>query len=304
MTKPVDTTVVGSSRLRIWWLAIRPATLTISISPVLVGVSLAWHDTGHVAWLPLALAAACALLIQIGTNLFNDVGDYERGADLSERLGPPRAVSSGWLEPGEVRRAVVYVFAAAMVAGTWLVAYGGWPILIVGLASIAAGIAYTGGPRPIAYSATGELFVFVFFGLVAVLGTYYLQAFAVTWGGVMAASMTGMLAAAVIVVNNYRDLDNDRVVGKRTLAVQAGRKWSQVEFVALLALPYPLLLGLAITSHAGWWLLLPASSMPMAAWIAKRFLTEAPGHGFNRILADTAQLQLIFSCLLAVALLL
>jgi len=303
VTKPGDTTVGGAARLRTWWLAIRPATLTISISPVLVGASLAWHDTGHVSWLPLALAAACALLIQIGTNLYNDVGDYERGADLSERLGPPRAVSSGWLEPGEVRRAVVYVFAAAMVAGTWLVAYGGWPILVVGLASIAAGIAYTGGPRPIAYSATGELFVFVFFGLVAVLGTYYLQAFALTWGGLLAATMTGMLAAAVIVVNNYRDLDNDRVVGKRTLAVQAGRKWSQVEFVALLAMPYLLLAGLAAFSHAGWWLLLPASSMPMAAWIAKRFFTEPPGRAFNRILADTAQLQLIFSCLLAVALL-
>ncbi len=304
MTKPVESAVDGSSRLHIWWLAIRPATLTISLTPVLVGTALAWHDAGRILWIPFILAASAALLIQIGTNLYNDVGDYERGADRAERLGPPRAVSSGWLEPGEVRRAVVLVFAAALVVGAGLAWHGGWPILLLGLASIAAGIAYTGGPRPIAYSATGELFVFVFFGLAAVLGTYYLQTFSWTWGGVLAASMIGALAAAVIVVNNYRDLDNDRSVGKRTLAVCAGRAWSQVEFVVLLGVPYALLLGLGSVTHAGWWLLLPFCSSPMAAWIAVRFIRERPGPGFNRLLADTAQLQLIFSCLLAVAFLL
>lgn len=304
MTKPVESAVGGTSRLRIWWLAIRPATLTISLAPVLVGVSLAWHDTGHILWIPFMLAAAAALLIQIGTNLYNDVGDFERGADRAERLGPPRAVSSGWLAPGEVRRAVVLVFAVALGVGAWLVWHGGWPILLLGLASIAAGIGYTGGPRPIAYSATGEFFVFVFFGLAAVLGTYYLQSFSWTWGGVLSASMIGSLAAAVIVVNNYRDLDNDRQVGKHTFAVRAGRFWSQVEFVVLLGVPYALLLALGRVTHVGWWLLLPLGSLPMAAWIALRFLRERPGPGFNRILADTAQLQLIFSGLLAAALLL
>jgi 1,4-dihydroxy-2-naphthoate octaprenyltransferase len=304
MTKPVETTVEGASRLRIWWLAIRPATLTISLAPVLVGASLAWHDAGNILWIPLILAAAAALLIQIGTNLYNDVGDYERGADLAERLGPPRAVSSGWLEPGEVRRAVLVVFTAALFVGVWLVWHGGWPILVLGLASIAAGVAYTGGPRPIAYSATGELFVFVFFGLGAVLGTYYLQAFSWSWAGVLSASMIGSLAAAVIVVNNYRDLDNDRQVGKRTFAVRAGRLWSRVEFVLLLVVPYALLLAFDRLAHLGWLLLLPLGSAPMAVWIAVRFFRERPGPGFNRILADTAQLQLTFSCLLAVALLL
>jgi len=304
MTKPVETTVGGTSRLRIWWLAIRPATLTISLAPVLVGASLAWHDTGRILWIPFILAGVAALLIQIGTNLYNDVGDYERGADRAERLGPPRAVSSGWLAASEVRRSVVLVFAIALGVGALLVWRGGWPILFLGLASIVAGIAYTGGPRPIAYSATGELFVFVFFGLVAVLGTYYLQTFLWTWGGVLSAGMIGALAAAVIVVNNYRDLDNDRQVGKHTFAVRAGRFWSKVEFVVLLGAPYALLAALGPITHVGWWLLLPFSSLPMAVWIAVRFLRERPGPGFNRILADTAQLQLIFSCLLAVALLL
>ena len=192
---------------------------------------------------------------------------------------------------------------APLLAGAWLVWFGGWPILAVGLASIIAGVGYTGGPRPIAYTATGELFVFVFFGLVAVLGSYYVQNLALTWAGVLSASIIGSLGAAVIVVNNYRDLDNDRAVGKRTLAVRIGRTWSRVEFVALVGLPYVLLLPLERFVHAGWWLLLPACSLPMAAWITARFLRERPGSGFNRILADTAQLQLIFSGLLAVALL-
>jgi 1,4-dihydroxy-2-naphthoate octaprenyltransferase len=302
--KPVESTATGIPRWRIWWLAIRPATLTISLVPVLVGAALAWHDAGRLLWAPFALAAIAALLIQIGTNLYNDVGDYERGADRSERLGPPRAVSSGWLTPSEVRSAVSFVFGAAVLVGAWLVWYGGWPIFALGVASVVAGYAYTGGPKPIAYSATGELFVFLFFGLGAVLGTYYLQTGALRWPAVAAAAMVGLLAAAVIVVNNYRDLDGDRSVGKHTLAVRIGREWSKVEFVLLLALPYALLPLLAFGTAAGWGLVLPAMSLPIAIWIAVRFVRERPGPQFNRILADTAQLQFAFSCLLAVAFLL
>jgi len=299
--KPVETTASGASRWRIWWLAIRPATLTISLVPVLVGAALAWQDTGRLLWTPFALAAIAALLIQIGTNLYNDVGDFERGADRAERLGPPRAVSSGWLTPSEVRGAALLVFGAAVVVGASLVWYGGWPILALGIASVAAGYAYTGGPRPIAYSATGELFVFAFFGLGAVLGTYYLQTAALRWPAAVAAAMVGLLAAAVIVVNNYRDLEGDRSVGKRTLAVRIGRKWSKVEFALLLAVPYALLPLLAVSTAAGWGLVLPAMSLPIAIWIAVRFVHERPGPQFNRILADTAQLQLAFSGLLAAA---
>ncbi|MCL4798203.1 MAG: 1,4-dihydroxy-2-naphthoate polyprenyltransferase [Burkholderiales bacterium] len=302
--KPVETAAADVPRWRIWWLAIRPATLTISLVPVLVGAALAWRELGHLLWTPFVLAAVGALLIQIGTNLYNDVGDFERGADRAERLGPPRAVSSGWLTPGEVRVAVALVFGAAALVGAWLVLYGGWPILALGIASIAAGYAYTGGPRPIAYSASGELFVFAFFGLGAVLGTYYLQTGAIGRGAAVAATMVGLLAAAVIVVNNYRDLEGDRSVGKRTLAVRIGRKWSKVEFALLLAVPYALLPLLAVSTTARWGLLLPATSAPIAAWIAVRFARERPGPQFNRILADTAQLQFAFSCLLAVAFLL
>jgi len=302
--KPIETAAADVARWRIWWLAIRPATLTISLVPVLVGAALAWRELGHLLWTPFVLAAVGALLIQIGTNLYNDVGDFERGADRAERLGPPRAVSSGWLTPGEVRVAVALVFGAAALVGAWLVLYGGWPILALGIASIAAGYAYTGGPRPIAYSASGELFVFAFFGLGAVLGTYYLQTGAIGRGAALAATMVGLLAAAVIVVNNYRDLEGDRSVGKRTLAVRIGRKWSKVEFALLLAVPYALLPLLAVSTTARWGLLLPAASAPIAAWIAVRFARERPGPQFNRILADTAQLQFAFSCLLAVAFLL
>jgi 1,4-dihydroxy-2-naphthoate octaprenyltransferase len=302
--KPVDTTAGSASRWRIWWLAIRPATLTISLVPVLVGAALAWHETGRLLWTPFALAAIAALLIQIGTNLYNDVGDFERGADRAERLGPPRAVSSGWLTPREVRAAVLLVLGTAVVVGGWLVWYGGWPILALGIASVVAGLAYTGGPWPIAYSANGELFVFAFFGLGAVLGTHYLQTGALGWPAVVAATMVGLLAAAVIVVNNYRDLDGDRSVGKRTLAVRIGRRWTRIEFVTLLAAPFAMLPLLAWSTAAGWSLVLPALSLPIAIWIAVRFVRERPGLQFNRILADTAQLQFAFSCLLAVAFLL
>ncbi|MCZ7564860.1 MAG: 1,4-dihydroxy-2-naphthoate polyprenyltransferase [Burkholderiales bacterium] len=302
--KPFETAAAGVPRWRIWWLAVRPATLSISAVPVLVGAALAWRELGRLLWTPFALAALGALLIQIGTNLYNDVGDFERGADRAERLGPPRAVSSGWLAPGEVRVAAALAFGAATLVGAWLVRYGGWPILALGVASIAAGYAYTGGPRPIAYGATGELFVFAFFGLGAVLGTYYLQTGGVGWAAATAAAMIGMLAAAVIVVNNYRDLEGDRSVGKRTLAVSIGRGWSKVEFGLLIAVPYALLPLLAAATTAGWSLVLPAASAPIATWIVTRFALERPGPQFNRILADTAQLQFAFGCLLAVAFLL
>ncbi len=163
-----------------------------------------------IEWFVAAIALSAAVLIQVGTNLYNDVGDYERGADGSDRLGPPRASAMGWLAPADVRRAAAASFGLAMVLGAYLVSVGGWPIFVVGLASVAAGVAYTGGPRPIAYTASGELFVFVFFGLVATAGSAFLQAGHLSWAAAVAGAMIGAIAAAVLVVNNYRDLESDR----------------------------------------------------------------------------------------------
>ncbi len=286
-----------------WWLAIRPKTLTVSFTPVMVGSSVAYAETGTIAWLPLLVALLAAMLIQIGTNLHNDVSDFERGADGAERVGPARATASGWLVPVAVRRAAFACFGLAVLLGIYLVWHGGWPIFLLGLGSVVAGWAYTGGPRPIAYSALGELFVWLFFGLGAVMGSYYLQTLRLGWAAFVAACMVGLFAAAVIAVNNYRDLDNDRKIGKNTLAVRIGRGASQVEYALLLFIPYLLLPLLAWLGHFGWGVGLPLLSLPLAWSLWQRFRREQPGAVFNLILAQTAQLQLGFGTLLSIGML-
>jgi 1,4-dihydroxy-2-naphthoate octaprenyltransferase len=265
----------------------------------MVGTSLAYADTGVIVWLPLLVALAAAMLIQIGTNLHNDVSDFERGADGSERIGPPRATASGWLAPAAVHRAALACFVVAVLMGVYLVWYGGWPIFFLGVSSVAAGWAYTGGPRPIAYSALGELFVWLFFGLGAVMGSYYLQTLGLSAVAFLAAAMIGLFAAAVIVVNNYRDLDADRKIGKNTLAVRIGRTGSKLEYALLMSLPFLLLLMLG--HYKGVWL--SALTLPWAIFLISRFWREAPGPAFNRILAQTAQLQLGFGFLFCMGLL-
>lgn len=290
------------SAVYVWWLAIRPKTLSVSLAPVLVGCALAWHEERVFLWLPALVAALAAMLIQIGTNLHNDVKDCERGADTPERLGPARATASGWLSVAQVKRAVALCFGMALVLGSYLVWHGGWPIFWVGLFSLVAGLAYTGGPRPIAYSATGELFVWAFFGVAAVMGCFYLQTLHLGWPAFVAANMVGLLAAAVIVVNNARDLENDRKVGKNTLAVRIGLEWSRREYALLLALPFVLVPLLGLLVGGGAWL--PWLAAPWAVMLVRRLWREAPGALYNQLLARTAQLQLIFAVLLSVGLVL
>ncbi len=290
---------VNPGRLRAWFLACRPKTLSVSLSPVLVGTAIAWHDSGRVLWLPLLAAALGAALIQIGTNLFNDVGDFRRGTDTPDRLGPKRATAEGWLGAGVVEAAAWLAFALAFVCGIYLVAYGGWPIVIIGLASLAAGWGYTGGPAPIAYRPLGEIFVFIFFGLVAVGGSYYLQTLTLTPVAIFAATLVGLHAAAVITVNNYRDHDGDARNGKNTLAVLLGGQAMRRLYSAEMLAPYALLPLFA--GSLGWRAALPLLSLPLALKLVRRFHREAPGPVFNGILAATAGLQLVFALLLAVA---
>lgn len=281
-----------------WFLACRPKTLSVSLSPVLVGSAIAWHDSGALLWLPLLAAALGAAFIQIGTNLFNDVGDFLRGTDTPDRLGPKRATAEGWLTPGKVKAGAWLSFALAFVCGIYLVWHGGWAIVAIGLASLAAGWAYTGGPKPIAYGPLGEVFVFIFFGLVAVGGSYYLQTFSLTATALAAAALVGIHAAAVITVNNYRDLDGDARSGKNTLAVRLGRPATRRIYAAEMLAPYvllPLLAGL------GWPGALPLLSLPLAFRLIHRFHHEAPGPAFNDILAATAGLQLVFALLLTLS---
>ncbi|MGB4063835.1 MAG: 1,4-dihydroxy-2-naphthoate polyprenyltransferase [Azonexus sp.] len=281
-----------------WFLACRPKTLSVSLSPVLVGTAVAWHDSGTLLWLPLLAAAFGAAFIQIGTNLFNDVGDFLRGTDTPDRLGPKRATAEGWLTPNMVKAGAWLSFALAFLCGIYLVAHGGWPIVAIGLASLAAGWAYTGGPKPIAYGPLGEFFVFIFFGLVAVGGSYYLQTLGLTATALLAAALVGLHAAAVITVNNYRDLDGDAQSGKHTLAVRLGRPLTRRLYAAEMLAPYallPLLAGL------GWPGALPLLSLPLAVKLIRRFNSDAPGPVFNSILAATAGLQLVFALLLTLS---
>jgi 1,4-dihydroxy-2-naphthoate octaprenyltransferase len=291
--------------LKYWLIAIRPKTLSIAVVPVLIGSTLAWNHTGDLLWPVLLAALLAALLIQAGTNLHNDAADFERGADCSAtRLGPTRVTAQGWLPAAQVHRGALLSFAMAILLGVYLIQIGGWPILTIGLLSIAAALAYTGGPKPVAYTGFGEFFVWLFFGLVAVAGSYYLQTEQLTWTALLAGTLVGMPAAAVLVVNNYRDMDNDEQVGKNTLAVRLGRQASQLEYTVLMLLPFALLPLLPLLGVSGWGWTLPYLSLPSALGLARRFRREPPGPVFNQLLAATARFQLSWGGLLCVGLLL
>ena len=221
---------MSSSRVvALWWEAARPRTLPAAIAPVVVASALAWHD----GWFHPIAATTClafALLIQIGTNYANDYFDFKKGADTAERVGPRRAVAAGLIAPATMQRAMVLVFAVAFVVGLSLLQFGGWPLLVVGIASIICGVIYTGGPYPLAYHGWGDVFVFVFFGLVAVGATYFVQVGAISGATWACGIGIGALSANILVVNNYRDFETDRKAGKRTLVVRWGRGFAQTQF--------------------------------------------------------------------------
>jgi 1,4-dihydroxy-2-naphthoate octaprenyltransferase len=290
--------------LRAWAMASRPHTLTISINPVLVGCALAWAESGRIDIVLMLLCALGALLLQTGTNLDNDVSDSQRGTDRAGRLGLPRATALGLLTPRQVRIASRACFVLATAIGLVLAWRGGWPILIAGIAAAAAAMGYSGGSRPISYTPFGDVVVWLFFGLVAVGGTYYLQTGALSSGALIAATMVGFPATAVLVVNNYRDLVPDAQVGKRTLAVCLGRAFSRWEYAVLMLGPFVLLAALAARTHIHASLLLPLLSLPMAIGLVRRFWREPPGPAFNALLARTARFQVLFAVLLCVAILL
>ncbi len=280
---------------RVWWTAIRPRTLPLAASPVLVGIALAWAEGAAPRWLAALATLLAALLIQIGTNLHNDAADHERGNDGADRLGPLRVTAAGWTSAAAVRRAAHLAFVAAFALGIHLAIVGGWPIVAIGLASLAAGYAYSGGPRPISYSPFGELFVLVFFGLVAVGGSHYLQSGAPTLRALFAGLAVGMPAAAVLLVNNLRDRGADLAAGRRTLAAVLGPAASRRLHAALMLLPFGLLPFFAPRPAA--WLALAA--LPATVAVIHR-CRRAEGVAFNGVLADTARAQLIFGFLFAI----
>ena len=285
---------------RIWLGAMRPRTLPAAIAPVLTGSALACHDGAF----DLAAAALClgfALLVQIGTNFANDYYDFIRGADTAARVGPRRAVAAGLIAPATMKHAMVAVFVIAFATGLGLVAWGGPWLLAIGVASILCGIAYTGGPWPLAYHGLGDVFVFVFFGLVAVGGTYFVQAGRLTAEAILAGVPMGLLAANILVVNNYRDAETDAAANKRTLVVRFGRGAARAQFVASLIGAFAVPLVLLARGHRAW-VLLPLALTPLA-WAHMRRLRNGrtPGE-LIALLGDTGKLLALFALLLAAGL--
>ncbi len=285
---------------RLWLLAIRPKTLTISVAPVVAGGALAWADTHGLDPRPFAASLLGALAIQAGTNLYNDVGDALRGGDQPLRQGPPRITALGWATPERVKRAALACFGLAALVGLYLAWLGGWPIVALGLASLLAGWAYSGGPKPIAYTPAGEAFVIAFFGIGAVGGTYYLQTLSLTGQSIVVGTAIGAVAAAVLLANNYRDMEADRLAGRRTLAIRAGVEASKAIYGALLLLPIALLAS-PLGPRGGW---LCLGALPVALRLILRFATQARGPAFNAILASTARFQLLLAGLLALGVML
>lgn len=218
-----------SRAVALWWEAARPRTLPAAVAPVLVASALAQRD-GHFQPIPAVICLAFALLIQIGTNYANDYYDFKKGADTAERVGPRRAVAAGLIAPVKMKGAMLGVFGAALAVGLSLLPFGGWPLLVVGLTSILCGVIYTGGPYPLAYHGWGDVFVFIFFGVVAVGATYFVQVGSLSGASWALGVGVGALAANILVVNNYRDVETDRKAGKRTLVVRWGRGFAQTQF--------------------------------------------------------------------------
>jgi 1,4-dihydroxy-2-naphthoate octaprenyltransferase len=279
-------------------LAIRPRTLSLSAIPVLAGSALAWHDGVAVNWAAFLVALLCALLIQAGTNLFNDASDAERGNDGPGRKGPQRVTGSGLASARAVRRAAWSTFGFALLGGLYLVVTGGGVILGLGLASLLAGWAYSGGPRPLSYTAWGEVFVILFFGLTAVGGSYYLQSGTISAAALVVGFALGLHAAAVLLVNNVRDYEDDRRVGRKTLVSVISPQRAQGVYTVLMLAPFLLIAAALGPGRLGAaWL-----ALPVCVWLAWRFGRIEPDDRMNSQLGLTAQAQLLLGGLVAVTL--
>lgn len=290
---------VRAGSVQAWAVAIRPRTLLVAISPVLVAAALGFERTGSIDWLAALLVLTAAVLMQVISNMQNDVGYTVRGGESSgTRTGLPRATANGWLSVRGVRTGIVVVAALALAVGLALVTYRGWPVLVIGVASLLAALAYMGGPRPIAYGPFGEFTVFVFFGPVAVMGADWVLTGSIGGVGALAAVALGSQAAAALAVNNHRDLAHDRLVGRRTFAVTFGETVSSRFYALLLLGPFALLPVMA------WWaqspaMLLPLVLVPVALQLRRDFDRCPRGTAFNDILFRTFRLELWFAALLS-----
>lgn len=289
------------SPVRLWLVAARPRTLPAAIAPVLVGTSLAIGEGDF-----RAIAFACALIgsifIQIGTNLSNDYSDARRGADTEDRLGPVRVTAGGLMPPRTVLIGTYVAFAIAAAAGVYLIATAGWELLVVGAASILAGVLYTGGPRPYGYEGLGEVFVFLFFGVVAVVGSYFVQTEQLEGVAFALSIPVGLLSSAILLVNNIRDADTDRRAGKKTLAVRLGRDRARMLFLMAVGGAFVAVPAIIVTGDLSWLAMLSWLAIPLAFPLARTVMERTDGPALNAALAKTGMLLALFSLLLSAGL--
>lgn len=285
-----------------WILAARPKTLPAAAAPVVVGSAAAFHD-GAFNFFPALAALLGALLLQIGANIANDYFDFFKGADTSQRLGPLRVTQAGLLKPSQVWTGMWVVFGTAALLGIYLTYEAGWPVVAIGLASIAAAILYTGGPFPIGYNGLGEVFVFIFFGLAATVGTYFVQAKTVTSLAWWSALPPGFLIVAILIVNNLRDIRTDTAAGKRTMATRLGERGTKIEFFTFVSFAYlvpPVIILLRLASP---WIMLSWLSLVLLPRLGNMVL-NVKGKPLNQALAETGRLALVFGILFGLGLVL
>lgn len=290
----------GDSRLHVWAGALRPKTLPAGAAPVAMGVALAYAD-GHLHVPSASCALAGALLIQVGTNLANDYFDFAKGTDTEERVGPTRVTQAGLIGPTAMKRAITLSFLLALIPGAFIVYRGGWPFVVIGLLSILSGILYTGGPYPLGYLGLGDLFVLVFFGPVAVGGTYYLQGLSIDGQVLVAGLAPGLFSTAILTVNNLRDVEGDRKAGKKTLAVRFGTGFAKAEYIvclAVAALAIPVYLCLDAGGH--YYSLAGILALVAALPTIRTVVTKTDGEALNKALANTGKCLLLFTLLFSV----
>ena len=295
--------IITPSRGRAWFLASRPPTLPAAVVPVLVGTAVGVSES---SFRPVVFVVAmiASLLIQVATNFANDLSDFHKGADTEERVGPLRVAQSGLITPGDLKRGIIITFGLAMLAGVYLIYIGGWPILLIGVFSILSGLAYTGGPWPLGYHGLGDLFVFIFFGIIAVTGSAYLQSGHVSALALATSVPVGLLVTNILVINNLRDVETDRIAGKRTLAVLLGANQVRLQYAGFSLVAYlvpPLLWRL---DGASPFVLLSWLTLPLSVRLVRIVMAGTSGRPLNRVLKATGELHLLYGILLALGLLL
>jgi len=289
-----------TSKFQNWILASRPKTLLASVVPVMVGTALA-INVGEFNLLVTLIALVCSLLIQTGTNFTNDLYDYLRGADKTSRKGPVRVLASGLITVKEMKAGIFITFLSSFLLGLYLVYVGGIIILVIGILSIIAGLAYTAGPYPLAYKGLGDIFVFMFFGLIGTMGTFYLQTNEISLAAFLSSIPVGSLITNILVVNNYRDIEEDKIAGKNTLAVKLGKTFTQYQFIFLITVSFLTPLALFLFFDFKIWIFLPYLTLPVAYNITK-MLFRLDGEQLNKTLELTAKFSALFGILFSAGL--